>query len=414
MAKYPHLVSDFLSFVKINSRSDEASTTVPSSPRETVFLKQLMTKLTALGLSDVKQDPQSAYVFATLPANTDQAVKTLGFISHIDTADFNAENVQPQIVENYDGQSVIKLGQSGYQLDPAVFSSLKNYQGHTLITTDGTTLLGADDKSGVAEIISAAEYLLAHPEIKHGKLRFGFGPDEEIGTGADHFNVPEFAADYAYTVDGGPLGELEYETFNAAQAEVKLTGVNVHPGSAKDIMVNALQLAVDFQSGLPADEVPEKTSGREGFFHLLSLDGTVDAAKMTYIIRDHDRANFEARKQTFQAVADQINARFDGVERVQVIMKDQYYNMREVIEKDMTVVELAKHAMETLGIKPVIYPVRGGTDGSKISFMGLPTPNLFAGGENMHGRFEYVSEQVMERAVDVVLQIVQDNLKTVN
>jgi len=408
MATYPHLISDFLSFVKINSRSDETSTTIPSSPRETAFLQQLMTKLTDLGLSDVEQDAQSAYVFATVPANTDRPVKTLGFISHIDTADFNAENIQPQIVENYDGHSVIKLGTSGYDLDPKVFANLKNYTGHTLITTDGNTLLGADDKAGVAEIISVAEYLLAHPEVKHGKIRLGFGPDEEIGTGADHFNVPAFGADYAYTVDGGPLGELEYETFNAAQAEVSFTGVNVHPAEAKDIMINALQLAVDFQNGLPAQEVPEHTSGREGFYHLLALDGTVDNAKMTYIIRDHDRAKFEDRKKTFQAVADHLNAQFD-VERVHVNMKDQYYNMREIIEKDMTVVELAKQSMEKLGIKPVIYPVRGGTDGSKISFMGLPTPNLFAGGENMHGRFEYVSEQVMAKAVDVVLQIITDN-----
>lgn len=408
MAKYPNLISDFLSFVKINSRSDESSTTVPSSPRETAFLNQLMDKLKAIGLSDVEQDAQSAYVFATLPANSDKAVKTLGFISHIDTADFNSENINPQIVEDYDGQSVIQLGDSEYHLDPKVFPSLKNYKGHTLITTDGNTLLGSDDKSGVAEIISAAEYLLAHPEIKHGKIRMGFGPDEEIGTGADHFNVPAFAADYAYTVDGGPLGQLEYETFNAAQAEITIKGVNVHPGSAKDVMVNALQLAVEFQDGLPAHDVPEKTDGREGFFHLLALDGTVDGAKLTYIIRDHDRAKFEARKRLIVADGDQINLAHGG-EYVQVNVKDQYYNMREIIEKDMAVVELAKQAMLKLNIKPLIFPVRGGTDGSKISFMGLPTPNLFAGGENMHGRFEYVSEQVMAQAVDVVLQIVTDN-----
>ncbi|MFB9769526.1 peptidase T [Lactiplantibacillus modestisalitolerans] len=408
MAKYPNLISDFLSFVKVNTRSDEASTTVPSSPRETAFLTQLMDKLKTLGLSDVHQDQQSAYVFATIPANGDKAVKKLGFISHIDTADFNSEQVNPQIVENYDGQSVIKLGNSDYELNPTMFPQLKNYQGHTLITTDGTTLLGSDDKSGVAEIISVAEYLLAHPEIKHGELRFGFGPDEEIGTGADHFNVADFDADYAYTVDGGPLGQLEYETFNAAQAEVTIAGVNVHPGSAKDVMVNALQLAVDFQAGLPATDVPEKTAGRQGFFHLLSLNGTVDGAKMTYIIRDHDRAKFEARKRLLIAQADRLNLA-SGADRIKVDMKDQYYNMREVIEKDMRVVELAKQAMLKLDIKPLIFPVRGGTDGSKISFMGLPTPNLFAGGENMHGRFEFVSEQVMAQAADVVLQIIQDN-----
>ncbi|ETY74259.1 peptidase T [Lactiplantibacillus fabifermentans] len=410
MATYPHLISDFLSFVKVNSRSDESSTTIPSSPRETAFLETLMKKLTDLGLSDVHQDPQSAYVFATVPANTDKKVKTLGFISHIDTADFNSENIDPQIVENYDGKSVIKLGDSGYELDPKVFPHLKNYAGHDLITTDGTTLLGADDKSGVAELFSVAEYLLAHPEVKHGDVRFGFGPDEEIGTGADHFNVADFNCDYAYTVDGGPLGELEYETFNAAQAEVNISGVNVHPGEAYGVMVNALQLAVDFQNALPAAEVPEKTQGREGFFFMLALDGTVDSAKMTYIIRDHDRDKFEARKALFKEAAAKINAQYD-VEHIKIDMKDQYYNMREVIEKDMTVVDLAKQAMQELDIEPIIYPVRGGTDGSKISFMGLPTPNLFAGGENMHGRFEYVSEQVMARAVDVVLQIIKNNAK---
>ncbi|MSE05329.1 peptidase T, partial [Lactobacillus salivarius] len=281
-----------------------------------------------------------------------------------------------------------------------------NYKGHDLITTDGSTLLGADDKSGVAEIMSAMEYLQAHPEIKHGEIKVGFGPDEEIGTGADNFNVEDFGADIAYTVDGGPLGELEYETFNAAQAKLTFKGKDVHTGTAKNVMVNAIQLAINYQDSLPADEVPEKTEGREGFFHLFKFDGSVEEAHTTYIIRDHDRKHFEERKQLMLDIAERMNTEL-GEERVVIDLQDQYYNMREVLEKDMTAVDIAKEAMEDLGITPEIYPVRGGTDGSKISFMGLPTPNLFAGGENMHGRYEYVSTQVMEKATDVILEIVK-------
>lgn len=406
LTKYANLIPRFLDYVKVNTRSDPASTTIPSTPRLTDFAQRLVKDLKAIGLSNVHINSQSAYVYATLPANTDKAVKKIGFIAHFDTADFNAENIQPQIVKDYDGQSVINLDEAGkYQLDPAVFPNLKNYQGDTLITTDGTTLLGADDKSGVAEIMAAAEYLLAHPEIKHGEIEIGLGPDEEVGTGADHFDVADFGADLAYTVDGGPLGQLEYETFNAADAQVKITGTNVHPAEAKGVMVNASQVAMDFHAALPAHDRPETTEGREGFFHLYRITGDVDTAQLSYIIRDHDRQLFEDRKRLFQGIADRMNQAY-GQKRLEVTIKDQYYNMREIIEKNMTVVDLAKDAMEALQIKPLIFPVRGGTDGSKISFMGLPTPNLFAGGENMHGRYEYVSEQTMERATDVLLKIV--------
>lgn len=407
VSNYPGLTDRFLKYVKVETRSDENSTTIPSTESQVEFAKQLAAELKELGLSNVRIHPTNGYVLATLPSNLEagKSAKKVGFISHMDTADFNAKNVNPQIVDNYDGQSVIKLDEAGeYVLDPAEFPNLKNYQGHTLITTDGTTLLGADDKAGVAEIITAFAYLLKHPEIKHGTLQLGIGPDEEIGTGADHFDVADFDADLAYTVDGGPLGELEYETFNAAQAEISFTGKNVHPGTAKGVMVNASLLAMDFQSRLPQDQVPELTAGREGFFLLLSVEGNVEEAKLTYIIRDHDRQKFEAKKALLNEIVAEMNQEL-GQKRVKAEIKDQYYNMREVIEKDMTVVDLAKEAMENLDIKPLIFPVRGGTDGSKISFMGLPTPNLFAGGENMHGRYEYVSVQVMEKAVDLIIEI---------
>ncbi|MBU9787995.1 peptidase T [Lentilactobacillus sp. TOM.63] len=407
MSKYPKLIANFLDFVKVNSRSDPNSTTIPSSDRETKFLNTLKEMLEKMGLSNVHTNDQSAYVFATLPANTGQQVPAVGFISHIDTADFNSENINPQIVENYDGKSVIPLDKAGkYTLDPKVFPSLKKYQGDTLITTDGSTLLGADDKAGVSEILAALTYLMAHPEIKHGDIKIGFGPDEEIGTGADHFDVRDFGADYAYTVDGGPLGDLNYETFNAADAKVEIQGTDVHPAEAKGVMVNAIQLGVDFHQALPEFDRPERTEGRQGFFHIYDFEGSVDHTQLAYIIRDHDRDRFEARKRLFKGIADRMNAEF-GSERIKVTLKDQYYNMGEIIEKDPTVVEIAEQAMKNIGVKPHVFPVRGGTDGSKISFMGLPTPNLFAGGENMHGRFEYVSEQTMEKAVDVIIEMVK-------
>lgn len=405
MAKYAELIPNFLTFVKINTRSDPQSTSIPSSDRETQFLNQLKDRLTKMGLKDVHTNEQSAYVFATLPGNVEKSVPTVGFISHIDTADFNAENIQPQIVENYDGHSVIKLDEKGeYTLDPKVFPSLKKYAGQTLITTDGSTLLGADDKAGVAEIIAAITYLQAHPDVKHGDIKIAFGPDEEIGTGADHFDVKDFGADVAYTVDGGPLGDLNYETFNAADAKVVIKGTDVHPAEAKGIMVNAIQVGMDFHAALPDFDRPEKTQDREGFFHLYDFQGTVDHTEMGYIIRDHDRDRFEARKRLFKGIANQMNSDF-GEDRVKVTIKDQYYNMGEIIKKDPTPVKIAEQAMKNVDVTPHVFPVRGGTDGSKISYMGLPTPNIFAGGENMHGRFEYVSEQTMEKAVDVVLEI---------
>lgn len=407
--QYDDLVPRFLTYIKVETRSDEESTTVPSTQSQVDFLKTLAAELNQIGLTDVHVSAPSGYVFATLPSNLDRQVPTIGFISHVDTADFNGNNINPQIVENYDGHSVIPLDAAGkYTLDPKVFPNLLNYAGQTLITTDGSTLLGSDDKSGVAEIMTAMAYLTAHPEVKHGTIKVGLGPDEEIGTGADHFDVQDFGADFAYTVDGGPLGQLEYETFNAADGRVHITGTNVHPGSAKDTMVNANQLAIDFHNALPEHDRPEKTAGREGFFHLYKMSGDVDTADLGYIIRDHDRQQFEDRKRLFAGIADRLNAKY-GDQTVQVTLKDQYYNMREIIEKDMSVVELAKKAMTELGIKPDIAPVRGGTDGSKISFLGLPTPNIFAGGENMHGRFEFVSEQTMAKATDVILKMIQLN-----
>ncbi|KRL04323.1 peptidase T [Liquorilactobacillus oeni] len=408
MAKYTKLVPRFIAYAKEETRSDENSQTIPSTRSQVEFGKKIAAQLKGIGLEKVHLSEKSGYVFAVLPSNLESnaEVKKIGFIAHMDTADFNAKDVNPQIVKNYDGKSVIKLGNGHYELNPQEFPNLKDYKGHDLITTDGNTLLGADDKSGVAEIITAVEYLTEHPEIKHGEIEIGIGPDEEIGTGADRFDIADFGAQIAYTVDGGPLGELEYETFNAAQAKLKIKGKNVHPATAKGVMVNALQLAVDFHEQLPSNEVPEKTDGRQGFFHLVQLNGTVDEAELVYIIRDHDRAKFEARKQLFREIAAKMN-NAAGQKRLMLDLKDQYYNMRTVIEKDMTVVELAKRAMKNLEIEPVIYPVRGGTDGSKISFMGLPTPNLFAGGENMHSRFEFVSVQVMEKAVDVILEIIK-------
>ena len=403
---YPNLVDRFIRYVKVNTRSNEESTTVPSDPKEVAFLADLAEELKGLGLENVRT-MADGYVFAELASNIDADVPAVGFISHVDTADFNAEGVNPQFVENYDGESDIKLNDD-YTLSPADFPSLKKYKGHTLITTDGTTLLGADDKSGVAEIISAAEYLIAHPEVKHGKVVFGFGPDEEIGIGADNFHVKEFGADFAYTVDGGPLGELEWETFSAAAANIKIQGRNVHPGSAKDTMVNALQVAMDLHAALPAGDRPELTEGRQGFFHILKLNGTTEEAEMSYIIRDHDRIIFEERKQALRDIVEKMNGEL-GVERIKLDMYDQYYNMGEVLKDDMTSVDLAEAAMKALDIEPVIEPVRGGTDGSKITFLGLPTPNLFAGGENMHGRFEYVSTKVMHQAVDTILKIVELN-----
>lgn len=402
---YDLLLERFLRYAKINTRSDENATRTPTTQSQVDFaLNILKPELEELGLSNIHYLESNGYLVATLPANDDRLTRKIGFISHMDTADFNAEGVSPQVIESYDG-GIIPLGTSGYNLDPADFPNLQNYIGQTLITTDGTTLLGADDKSGIAEIMTALAHLKANPEIKHCEIRVGFGPDEEIGIGADKFDVDDFDVDFAYTVDGGPLGELQYETFSAAGAELIFHGRNVHPGTAKGQMVNALQLAIDFHNQLPAEDRPELTDGYQGFNHLQTMTGTVEEANSSYIIRDFETESFENRKATFQEIADKMNQAY-GQTRVDLVIKDQYYNMRQVIEKDMMPVELAKEVMEDLGIVPVIEPIRGGTDGSKISFMGIPTPNLFAGGENMHGRYEYVSLQTMEKAVDVILGIV--------
>lgn len=401
---YENLLNRFLTYVKINTRSDATSTTTPSTPSQTDFaLNVLKPEMERIGLVDVHYLEHNGYIVGTLPANGKGFKYTIGYISHIDTADFNAENVTPQIIDNYDG-SDITLGTSGYSLSSQDFPSLNKYIGQTLITTDGTTLLGADDKSGIAEIMTAVEYLASHPEIEHGEIRVGFGPDEEIGVGADKFDVADFDVDFAYTIDGGPLGELQYETFSAAAAELRFIGRNVHPGTAKGSMINALQLATDFHNQLPATDRPEHTEGYEGFYHLHGLGGTVDEATSSYIIRDFEDKAFENRKAEMERIAAKMNAEL-GEERVILSLHDQYYNMKKVIEKDMTPINIAKSVMENLDISPIIEPIRGGTDGSKISFMGIPTPNIFAGGENMHGRFEYVSLQTMEKAVDVIIGI---------
>lgn len=408
MAKYENLVSRFVKYAKVNTRSNEESTTVPSDAKEIAFLADLAVELKEIGLQNVKT-MKDGYVFAELPSNVEKQVPTIGFISHVDTADFNSENIQPQIHENYDGTSDIKLSDN-WTLSQAEFPSLKKYQGHTLITSDGNTLLGADDKAGVVEIIAAMEYLIANPVIKHGTIKVAFGPDEEIGIGADNFDTKAFGADFAYTVDGGPLGELEWETFNAADAKITIQGKNVHPGSAKNTMINAIQVAMDFHAQLPVHDRPEHTAGTEGFWHVMQISGTPENAMIRYIVRDHNREKFEERKALLNTIAAKMNTDF-GMQRISVDLKDQYYNMGEVLKDDMTSVELASKAMTALGIKPIIEPVRGGTDGSKITFLGTPTPNLFAGGENMHSRFEYVSVQVMEQAVDTLLKISELNSK---
>lgn len=402
---YTNLLPRFLSYVKVNTRSNPNSATIPSTQSQVDFaLTVLKPEMESIGLQDVHYIESNGFIVGTLPATSPDFKHKIGFISHMDTADFNAEGVNPQVITNYDGSS-IDLGTSGYQLSPADFPQLSNYHGQTLITTDGTTLLGADDKSGIAEIMTAVEYLASHPEIPHCEIRVAFGPDEEIGTGADHFDVADFNVDFAYTVDGGPLGELQYETFSAAAAELVFQGRNVHPGTAKNQMINALQLAIDFHNQLPAADRPEKTEGYEGFYHLMDLSGVVEEAKASYIIRDFDEEAFVNRKRFMQEVADKMNNEL-GSQRVQVNIHDQYYNMKQVIEKDMRPIHIAQKVMENQGIKPLIEPIRGGTDGSKISFMGIPTPNLFAGGENMHGRFEFVSLETMEKAVDVIIGIV--------
>lgn len=406
---YKNLVPRFIDYVKTETRSDATSTTTPSTHTQVEFALTLKKEIEEIGLSDVFYNEKNGFLIGTLPSNTDKEVRSIGFIAHLDTADFNATNVNPQFVENYDGESDITLDKDGkFKLTTTDFPNLKNYKGQTLITTDGSTLLGADDKSGIAEIVTAMEYLVAHPEIEHGKIMVAFGPDEEIGVGADKFDISEFDVDFAYTMDGGPVGELQFETFNGAGATIKIEGKNVHPGTAKNTMINAIQVAIDIQNELPQDEVPEKTEGREGFFHLLDLSGVPEEANMAYIIRDHDMDKFKARKALLQDIVDRKNKEF-GQDRVTLTMEDSYYNMGDIIQKDISIISLVEEAMTNIDIKPLVEAVRGGTDGSKISYLGIPTPNIFAGGENMHGRFEFVAVESMEKATSLIVEIARLN-----
>ena len=405
--KYETLKDRFLRYVKFETRSDEKSETIPSTPTQLEFAKILAKELEDIGMENVYVN-DACFVNATLPGNVDKDVPVIGFIAHMDTADFNATNVNPKIVENYDGEDIVLNEAKDIVLSVEEFPNLKNYVGKTVITTDGTTLLGADDKAGIVEIVEAMKYLIEHPEIKHGTVKVAFGPDEEIGRGADNFNVEEFGADFAYTMDGGPVGELEYESFNAAGAVFKIKGKSVHPGTAKGKLINASLIAAEVANSFPADEVPEKTEGYEGFYFLDKINSNCEEAELSYILRDHDREKFEAKKEFAANVAKKINEKY-GKELVSVEIKDQYYNMGEIIKDHMNVVEIAKKAMENLGIKPIIEPIRGGTDGSKISFMGLPTPNIFAGGENFHGKYEFVALESMILATDVIVEIVKLN-----
>ena len=404
---YDTLKDRFLRYVKFETRSDEKSETIPSTPTQLEFAKILAKELEEIGMENVYVN-DACFVNATLPGNIDKEVPVIGFIAHMDTADFNATNINPKIVENYDGKDIVLNDAKDIVLSVEEFPNLKNYVGKTVITTDGTTLLGADDKAGIVEIVEAMKYLIEHPEIKHGTVKVAFGPDEEIGRGADNFNVEEFGADFAYTMDGGPVGELEYESFNAAGAVFKIKGKSVHPGTAKGKLINASLIAAEVVNSFPADEVPEKTEGYEGFYFLDKINANCEEAELSYILRDHDREKFEAKKKFAANVAKKINEKY-GKELVSVEIKDQYYNMGEIIKDHMNVVEIAKKAMENLGIKPVIKPIRGGTDGSKISFMGLPTPNIFAGGENFHGKYEFVALESMILATDVIVEIVKLN-----
>ena len=406
---YKTLKDRFLRYVKFETRSDEKSETIPSTPTQIEFAKILVRELEEIGMENVYVN-DACFVNATLPGNIDKDVPVIGFIAHMDTADFNAVNVNPQIVENYDGKDIVLNEAKDIVLSVEEFPNLKNYVGKTVITTDGTTLLGADDKAGIAEIVEAMKYLIEHPEIKHGTVKVAFGPDEEIGRGADNFNVEEFGADFAYTMDGGPVGELEYESFNAAGAVFKIRGKSVHPGTAKGKLINASLIAAEVVNSFPADEVPEKTEGYEGFYFLDKISANCEEAELSYILRDHDREKFEMKKKFVANVAKKINEKY-GKElvRVSVEIKDQYYNMGEIIKDHMNVVEIAEKAMKNLGIKPIIQPIRGGTDGSKISFMGLPTPNIFAGGENFHGKYEFVALESMILATDVIVEIVRLN-----
>lgn len=399
-----HIIKRFISYVTVDTESDPNNPAFPSTEKQWNLARQLETELTSIGLEDVELD-ENCYLMAALPSNLDYEVPTIGFVSHIDTSpDFTGANVNPQIIENYDGGDITLHKDLGIVLSPSEFDDLLLYKGQTLITTDGTTLLGADDKAGVTEIVSAMEYLIQHPEIKHGKIRICFTPDEEVGKGAHKFDVKKFGAEWAYTMDGSQIGELEYENFNAASAKVVVKGKIVHPGYAKGKMINAILIANRFIAALPADEVPEKTEGYEGFFHLHTINGNVDGASLEYIVRDHDMDRFQNRKALLTKIAADLNTEF-GKELISVEIKDQYFNMKEKVEPMMHIVDIAKEVMEDLNIEPIIKPIRGGTDGSQLSYMGLPCPNIFAGGHNFHGRYEYVPVESIMKASEVIVGI---------
>jgi len=406
MLNKQHITDRFISYITIDTESDPESNTTPSSEKQWDLANKLVAELKAIGLPDVTID-ENAYIMATLPSNVNHNVPTIGFISHFDTSpDFTGANVNPQIIENYNGKDIVLNTEENIVLSPDYFEDLLQYKGQTLITTDGTTLLGADDKAGICEIVSAMEYLVQHPEIKHGTIKVAFTPDEEIGRGAHKFDVEKFGAEWAYTMDGSQIGELEYENFNAAGARIKVNGKIVHPGYAKGKMVNSMYYATKFINSLPKKETPEETEGYQGFFHLHDIKGEVEITTLQYIIRDHNRGKFEARKALMQKVADDMNAKY-GSNLIEIEITDQYFNMKEKIEPVMHIIDIAEEAMLQLGIKPLIKAIRGGTDGSQLSFMGLPCPNIFAGGHNFHGRYEYVPVESIQKAIEVICKIAE-------
>lgn len=393
----------FISYITIDTQSDPDSNTTPSTKKQWDLANKLVAELNEIGMEDVSID-ENAYIMATLPSNVDHQVPTIGFVAHFDTTpDYSGTNVKPQIIENYDGKDIPLDKEGKMVLSPDYFDDLKQYKGQTLITTDGSTLLGADDKAGIAEIMTAMEYLIAHPEIKHGKIRVGFTPDEEIGRGAHKFDVKKFGAEWAYTMDGSQIGELEYENFNAASAVLNFKGKSVHPGYAKGKMKNSLLYATEFLGLLPPREVPQHTSGREGFFHFYEIEGEIEHTEVKGIIRDHDRDKFEARKALLEKIVKDMNSKYGDIATLEI--KDQYYNMKEKVEPMMHIVEIAEQAIRSLDILPIIKPIRGGTDGSQLSYMGLPCPNIFAGGHNFHGPYEYVPVESMEKAARVIVKI---------
>ncbi len=401
-----HLIKRFISYVTVDTESDPNNPAFPSSEKQWNLAKQLEAELRAIGMQEVTLD-ENCYIMATLPSNIKDDVPTIGFIAHIDTSpDFTGAHVNPQVHKNYDGKDIVLNEKEQIVLSPSYFEDLLLYKGQTLITTDGTTLLGADDKAGVTEIVTAMEYLIQHPEIKHGKIRICFTPDEEVGKGAHLFDVKKFGAEWAYTMDGSQIGELEYENFNAAAATITINGKIVHPGYAKNKMINSITIASDFINRLPKNEVPERTEGYEGFFHLHAMQGKVEQTTLQYIVRDHDRALFEKRKLHLQKITDEMNATL-GAGTVQVTIKDQYYNMKEKVVPVMHIVQIAEEVMKDLGITPLIKPIRGGTDGSQLSYMGLPCPNIFAGGHHFHGRYEYIPVASMIKATEVIIGIAQ-------